>query len=113
KTSAGATEYLPIARVTNLAQFIERLKRRNVWVVGVEQSGEMLYTEYDYSGAIALVFGGEGAGLHRLVRERCDVAVSIPMRGRIGSLNVSVAAGVILFEAQRRRITGPAPPPAE
>ena len=103
KTSAGATEYLPIARVTNLAQFIEQLKRRNVWVVGVEQSGEMPYTEYDYAGAIALVFGGEGAGLHRLVRERCDLVLSIPMRGRIGSLNVSVAAGVVLFEALRQR----------
>ena len=106
KTSAGATEYLPIARVTNLAQFIERLKRRNGWVVGVEQSGEMPYTEYEYAGAIALVFGGEGAGLHRLVRERCDVVLSIPMRGRIGSLNVSVAAGVVLFEALRQRRSG-------
>jgi 23S rRNA (guanosine2251-2'-O)-methyltransferase len=103
KTSAGATEYLPIARVTNLAQFIERLKQRNVWVVGVEQSGEMPYTGYDYAGALALVLGGEGAGLHRLVRERCDVVVSIPMLGRIGSLNVSVAAGVVLFEALRQR----------
>ena len=103
KTSAGATEYLPIARVTNLAQFIERLKQRSVWVVGVDQSGEVPYTSYDYAGAVAVVLGGEGAGLHRLVRERCDVVVSIPMRGRIGSLNVSVAAGVILFEALRHR----------
>jgi 23S rRNA (guanosine2251-2'-O)-methyltransferase len=104
KTSAGATEYLPVAKVTNLAQFIEQLKLRNVWVVGVEQSGKMPYTQYDYSGAVALVLGGEGAGLHRLVRERCDVVVSIPMRGRISSLNVSVAAGVVLFEAVRQRI---------
>jgi 23S rRNA (guanosine2251-2'-O)-methyltransferase len=103
KTSAGATEYLPIVRVTNLATFIEQLKRRNVWVVGVEQSGEMNYTDYDYAGAVALVFGGEGHGLHRLVRERCDVVVSIPMRGRISSLNVSVAVGVVLFEAMRQR----------
>jgi 23S rRNA (guanosine2251-2'-O)-methyltransferase len=103
KTSAGATEYLPIARVTNLASFIEQLKRRNVWVVGVEQSGEMSYTDYDYTGAVALVFGGEGHGLHRLVRERCDVTVSIPMRGHITSLNVSVAVGVVLFEAMRQR----------
>ncbi len=103
KTSAGATEYLPIARVTNLASFIEQLKKRNVWVVGVESSGEMLYADYDYTGAIALVFGGEGHGLHRLVRERCDVIVSIPMRGRITSLNVSVAVGVVLFEAIRQR----------
>ncbi|HTG16298.1 MAG TPA: 23S rRNA (guanosine(2251)-2'-O)-methyltransferase RlmB, partial [Blastocatellia bacterium] len=103
KTSAGATEYLPIALVTNLARFIEQLKQRNVWVVGVEQSGEMPYTQYDYAGAVALVLGGEGQGLHRLVRDRCDVIVSIPMRGRIGSLNVSVAAGVVLFEALRQR----------
>lgn len=103
KTSAGATEYLPIARVTNIGAFIEQLKRRNVWVVGVEQSGEMKYTDYDYTGAVALVFGGEGHGLHRLVRERCDVIVSIPMRGRITSLNVSVAVGVVLFEAMRQR----------
>ena len=103
KTSAGATEYLPIARVTNLATFIEQLKKQNVWVVGVEQSGEMSYTDYDYTGAVALVFGGEGHGLHRLVRERCDVTVSIPMRGHITSLNVSVAVGVVLFEVLRQR----------
>lgn len=103
KTSAGAIEYLPVARVTNLASFIEQLKKQNVWVVGVESSGEMSYTDYDYSGALAVVFGGEGQGLHRLVRERCDVVVSIPMHGRIGSLNVSVAVGVVLFEAVRRR----------
>ena len=103
KTSAGATEYLPIALVTNLARFIEQLKQRNVWVVGVEQSGQMPYTQYDYAGAVALVLGGEGQGLHRLVRERCDVVVAIPMLGRIGSLNVSVAAGVVLFEALRQR----------
>lgn len=103
KTSAGATEHLPIARVTNLVQFMEQLKQRSVWVVGVEQSAEMSYTQYDYSGPVALVLGGEGAGLHRLVRERCDVVVSIPMRGRISSLNVSVAAGVVLFEAVRQR----------
>ena len=103
KTSAGAVEYLPVARVTNLATFIEQLKKQNVWVVGVERSGKMSYTEFDYAGALALVFGGEGEGLHRLVRERCDVLVSIPMHGRITSLNVSVAVGVVLFEAMRQR----------
>jgi 23S rRNA (guanosine2251-2'-O)-methyltransferase len=107
KTSAGATEYLPIARVTNLASFIEQLKKRNVWVVGLEQSGEMSYTEYDYRGAVALVFGGEGHGLRRLVREHCDTVVSIPMLGRITSLNVSVAVGVVLFEAVRQRKSAP------
>jgi 23S rRNA (guanosine2251-2'-O)-methyltransferase len=103
KTSAGAVEHLPVARVTNLASFIEQLKRRNVWVVGVEASGQMAYTEFNYSGALALVFGGEGQGLHRLVRERCDAVVSIPMHGKVTSLNVSVAVGVVLFEALRQR----------
>jgi 23S rRNA (guanosine2251-2'-O)-methyltransferase len=103
KTSAGAAEYLPVARVTNIASYIEQLKKRNVWVIGVEQTGRVSYTDYDYAGPTALVFGGEGHGLHRLVRERCDLLVSIPMRGRITSLNVSVAVGIVLFEAQRRR----------
>ncbi len=103
KSSAGAIEYLPVARVTNLAAFIEQLKKRNVWVVGVDMQGAMAYDRYDYRGATALVFGGEGAGLHRLVRERCDTIVAIPMQGKIGSLNVSVAVGVVLFEAARQR----------
>ncbi|HEY3137053.1 MAG TPA: 23S rRNA (guanosine(2251)-2'-O)-methyltransferase RlmB [Blastocatellia bacterium] len=103
KTSAGAVEHLPVARVTNLASFIEELKERNVWVVGVESSGAMVYTDFDYRGALALVFGGEGRGLHRLVRERCDAVVSIPMRGKVSSLNVSVAVGVVLFEALKQR----------
>ena len=89
--------------MTNLASFIEQLKRQDVWVVGVESSGQMIYTEFNYSGATALVFGGEGGGLHRLVRERCDAVVSIPMHGKVGSLNVSVAVGVVLFEARRQR----------
>ena len=105
KTSAGAVEHLPLARVTNLGSFIEELKKRNVWVVGIESSGEMAYTEFNYSGALALVCGGEGSGLHRLVRERCDAVVSIPMRGKVTSLNVSVAVGVVLFEALRQRIS--------
>lgn len=103
KTSAGAVEHLPVARVTNLASFIEELKKRSVWVIGVESSGEMEYTRFNYSGAVALVFGGEGQGLHRLVRERCDIVVNVPMRGKVSSLNVSVAVGVVLFEALRQR----------
>lgn len=103
KTSAGAIEHLPVARVTNLASFIEELKKQNVWVIGVENSGTMTYTDFKYSGATALVFGGEGGGLHRLVRERCDAVVTIPMRGKVTSLNVSVAVGVVLFEAIRQR----------
>jgi 23S rRNA (guanosine2251-2'-O)-methyltransferase len=103
KASAGAIEYMPVARVTNLASFIEQLKKRNVWVVGLDANGQMNYDQYDYNGATALVFGSEGAGLHRLVRERCDVIVSVPMRGKITSLNVSVTVGVVLFEAIRQR----------
>jgi len=103
KSSAGAIEYLPVARVTNLASFISELKKRNIWVVGVEGSGTIEYDKFDFRGATALVFGGEGGGLHRLVRERCDAIVSIPMRGKVSSLNVSVAVGVILFEAISQR----------
>jgi 23S rRNA (guanosine2251-2'-O)-methyltransferase len=103
KASAGAVEHLPIAKVTNLAAFIEDLKTRNVWVAGVERSGEMHYTEFNYRGPIALVLGGESHGLHRLVRERCDAVLRIPLDGQVTSLNVSVAAGVVLFEALRQR----------
>lgn len=103
KASAGAIEYIPVARVTNLASFIEQLKRRNVWVVGLDAKARLSYDRYDYRGATALVFGSEGAGLHRLVRERCDTIISIPMRGRISSLNVSVTVGIVLFEAVRQR----------
>jgi len=106
KSSAGAIEHLPVSRVTNLASFIMELKKRNVWVIGVESSGTTAYNKFDFRGATALVFGGEGGGLHRLVRERCDAVVSIPMYGKVASLNVSVAVGIVLFEAiaQRERL---------
>lgn len=107
KTSAGAAEHIPIARARNMASLIDELKGRGVWVVGVEYPGQLPYTEYDYSGPLALVFGGEGRGLSRLVREKCDVLVYIPMRGKVASLNVSVAAGIVLFEAVRRRLARP------
>jgi 23S rRNA (guanosine2251-2'-O)-methyltransferase len=104
KTSAGATEHLPVAKVPNLPTFIEELKRNRFWVVGLDPSAKLSYTDYDYSGPTALVFGAEGHGLHRLVMEKCDVTVSIPMSGHIQSLNVSVAAGIVMFEAVRKRI---------
>lgn len=103
KSSAGAIEYLPVARATNLASFISELKKRNIWVVGVESSGTIEYNKFDFRGATALVFGSEGGGLHRLVRERCDAIVSIPMLGKVSSLNVSVAVGIVLFEAIGQR----------
>jgi 23S rRNA (guanosine2251-2'-O)-methyltransferase len=92
-----------VARVANLARLIEEMKRRGIWTVGTSGDAEMEYTGWDYRQPSALVFGGEGAGLHRLVRERCDVLVRIPLRGRTESLNVSVAAGIVLYEALRQR----------
>lgn len=103
KTAAGALEHISVARVTNLVQLIEQLKQRNIWVIGAAADGSSAYTEWDWTVPSALFLGGEGSGLHRLVRERCDVLVSIPLHGHIESLNVSVAAGIILFEALRQR----------
>lgn len=103
KSSAGAVEHLRVAKVANINRLIEELKKRDVWVVGTDAAAEIDYTEWEWTRASALVLGGEGAGLHRLVAENCDVLVRIPMYGKINSLNVSVAAGVILFEARRQR----------
>jgi 23S rRNA (guanosine2251-2'-O)-methyltransferase len=107
KSAAGATEYIRVAKVGNLNNLITDLKKQNVWVVGTSADAEMEHTEWDWSRPTALVLGGEGKGLHRLVAENCDVLVKIPMYGKIDSLNVSVAAGVILFEARRQRSTVP------
>ena len=103
KAAAGAVEHVAVARATNLSRLIEKLKEGNVWVVGAVADAAMNYTEWDWSRASAVVLGGEGAGLHRLVRENCDVLVRIPVWGKIESLNVSVAAGIILYEALRQR----------
>jgi 23S rRNA (guanosine2251-2'-O)-methyltransferase len=103
KAAAGALERVPVARAVNLARLIEEMKERNIWTVGTSADAEMDYTAWDWTGACAVFFGGEGVGLHRLVRERCDVLVRIPVRGHITSLNVSVAAGVVLYEAVRQR----------
>ena len=104
KSSAGATEYVKVAKVPNLNRLIEELKSRNIWVVGTSAEAETSYSDWDWSRSSALVLGSEGKGLHRLVAENCDVLVKIPMYGKIESLNVSVAAGVILFEARRQRM---------
>jgi 23S rRNA (guanosine2251-2'-O)-methyltransferase len=106
KSSAGAVEYVKVGRVQNINRLIEDLKEKNVWVVGTSGDAEMNYTDWDWTQASALVLGGEGSGLHRLVAENCDVLVKIPMYGKIESLNVSVAAGVVLFEARRQRAVG-------
>lgn len=103
KSSAGATEYVKVAKVANLNRLIEELKGKNIWVVGTSADANMNYTEWDWTRPTALVLGSEGKGLHRLVTENCDVLVKIPMYGKIQSLNVSVAAGVVLFEARRQR----------
>jgi 23S rRNA (guanosine2251-2'-O)-methyltransferase len=103
KSSAGAIEYVKVAKTPNLNRFIEDLKARDIWVVGTSADAKMAYDEWDWTRPSALVLGGEGSGLHRLVAENCDVLVKIPMYGKIDSLNVSVAAGVILFEARRQR----------
>ncbi len=103
RASAGAVAHLPVARVTNLARAMERLKDSGYWLAGLDERAETRYTEIDWTGPIALVLGGEGKGLHQLVRARCDFLASIPVRGPVPSLNVSVAAAIALFEALRQR----------
>lgn len=103
KTSAGAVEYVRVSRVTNLVPLMDELKERGIWIVGLEGGTTTNYTEFNFDVPLALVFGSEGKGLRRLVREKCDAVVSIPLRGQINSLNVSVAAGVVLFEVLRQR----------
>jgi len=103
KTSAGASEHLPIARVTNIARTVEELKQQNIWTVGLDERGGQSYEQIDYKMDCALVLGAEGHGLHDLVRKKCDFVVSIPMLGSVPSLNVSVAAGVVMYEIVRQR----------
>jgi 23S rRNA (guanosine2251-2'-O)-methyltransferase len=103
KASAGAIENVPVARVANISRLIDDLKAGGIWVVGTAADATTEYTEWDWTQPSALVLGNEGKGMHRLVREHCDVLVKIPLAGRTESLNVSVAAGVILFEALRQR----------
>jgi 23S rRNA (guanosine2251-2'-O)-methyltransferase len=103
KTAAGALAHLPVARVTNLARAMDELKTRGLWIVGVDMEGDRLWTDFDYKGPVALTLGGEHKGIRRLVRERCDALVRLPMLGKIASLNISVAAGIVLYEAVRQR----------
>lgn len=102
KTSAGALEYTPVAKVTNIAQTIEKLKKEGVWVAGAEAGGEVMY-KTDLTGPIALVIGSEGEGISHLVKEKCDFLCEIPMYGEINSLNASCAAAVLMYEIVRRR----------
>jgi 23S rRNA (guanosine2251-2'-O)-methyltransferase len=103
KASAGASEHLPIAKVTNIARSVEDLKENNIWTVGLDERGAKTYDSLDYKMDCALVLGGEGKGLHDLVKRKCDFLVSIPMLGKVPSLNVSVAAAVVLYEIVRQR----------
>lgn len=104
KVSAGAVEHLPVARVTNITDTLRELKKRNVWVYGLDMNG-VSWEQTDLRGAVALVVGSEGRGLSRLVREACDGIVSLPLYGNIQSLNASVACGILLYEVARRRHT--------
>jgi 23S rRNA (guanosine2251-2'-O)-methyltransferase len=103
KSSAGASEHLPIAKVTNIARTLEDLKAQNIWTVGLDERGAQSYESLDYKMDCAIVLGAEGKGLHDLVARKCDFLVSIPMLGKVPSLNVSVAAGVVLYEVVRQR----------
>jgi 23S rRNA (guanosine2251-2'-O)-methyltransferase len=103
KSSAGASEHLPVAKVTNIARTLEDLKAQNIWTVGLDERGAQSYESLDYNMDCAVVLGAEGKGLHDLVARKCDFLVSIPMLGKVPSLNVSVAAGVVLYEVVRQR----------
>ncbi|MCC8168807.1 MAG: 23S rRNA (guanosine(2251)-2'-O)-methyltransferase RlmB, partial [Oscillospiraceae bacterium] len=102
KTSAGAVEYTPVAKVTNIAGTIEALKKNGMWIAGADMDGEEMYN-LDLRGALGLVIGNEGEGISRLVKESCDFLAKIPMNGEINSLNASVAAGILMYEALRQR----------
>lgn len=103
KTSAGAIEYVPVVRVTNITNTIEQLKERNVWVVGTDMENSDDYRTLDGETAIAIVIGNEGRGISRLVKEKCDWLVSLPMIGHVSSLNASVASGILMYEIYRKR----------
>jgi 23S rRNA (guanosine2251-2'-O)-methyltransferase len=103
KSSAGASEHLPVAKVTNIARTLEDLKAQNIWTVGLDERGAQSYDSLDYKMDCAIVLGAEGKGVHDLVARKCDFLVSIPMLGKVPSLNVSVAAGVVLYEVVRQR----------
>lgn len=103
KASAGAIVHLPVARVVNISATIDRLKKENIWTVGVETGAKTSYLEYDFTDPVAIVVGAEGKGVHQKVLEHCDQVISLPMRGHVSSLNVSVAVGVIAYEVLRQR----------
>ena len=103
KTSCGALEYMKVARVTNLASTNEELKKKNIWVYAADMDGQR-WDKTDFSGGVALVIGSEGNGVGRLIKEKCDITVSLPMLGKVNSLNASVAAGILMYEIARQRL---------
>jgi 23S rRNA (guanosine2251-2'-O)-methyltransferase len=103
RASAGAMWYMPVASVSSIADSIETLKKNNVWVIGIDRSGQVEYTQMDFRSPAAIVIGSEGKGLSDLVKKRCDFLANIPMRGEINSLNASVAAALVMYEAFRQR----------
>ena len=103
RTSAGAVEYIPVARVRNIPQSIRHLQQVGVWTIGIDMAGDESYTQADYRQPVALAIGAEGKGLSRLVKERCDQIVTIPMKGHVSSLNASVAGALVMYEAVRQR----------
>jgi 23S rRNA (guanosine2251-2'-O)-methyltransferase len=102
RAAAGALAYLPVARITNVTQTLEKLKTQGFWIYGLDERGTELYHQVEYASPTVIVMGGEGKGLHEGVKKHCDVLVRIPMAGEVASLNVSVATGVVLFEWRRR-----------
>src|SRR5659263_462929 len=105
KASAGAVEYIPVARVSNLSNTIEHLKKKGIWIIGTEMDSGTVFYKTDLRGPVALVIGSEGAGIGRLIKENCDIMVNIPMKGVISSLNASVASAVVLYEIYKQRIS--------
>lgn len=103
KTSAGAIEYVPVAKVSNIAQTIDRIKEKGIWVAGADMAGEKEHYNTDLKGPLALVIGNEGQGISRLIKEKCDFLVKLPMSGQVSSLNASVAAAVLMYEVFRQR----------
>ena len=106
KVASGALETIPFIQVTNLARTLRMLKERNIWVFGADEAAKKTLYQADFTSSAAFVLGAEGTGLRRLTREHCDMLLNIPMQGSVSSLNVSVAAGVFLFEALRQRRLG-------
>lgn len=104
KSSVGAVEHIKIAKVSNVNRIIDELKKENIWVYGADMTGESYCFDVDFSGAVALIIGSEGKGISRLTREKCDVVVKIPMKGKVNSFNASVAGGILMYEVLKQKI---------